>query len=117
MFGREGVKCHRRSDLQYIVLGTFDAEEERAALVREISAQSLISKDDPPIYMTYGMAPDAPVPGDPQRAQGWKVHHVAFGVKLTEQMDALGIEADLVHPGAKPKFASMAEFFKAKLLK
>jgi len=98
--------------------GTFDAntDEERTVIVREISAQLLISKDDPPIYMTYGMAPNAPVPSDPQRAQGWKVHHVAFGVKLEEQMDGLDIEADLVYPGAEPKHASMEEFFKAKLL-
>jgi acetyl esterase/lipase len=96
---------------------TFDSEQERAAIVREISAMALISKDDPPIYMTYGMAPDAPVPSDSERARGWKVHHVAFGVKLKEQMDALGIEADLAYPGVKPKYASMAEFFKTKLLK
>ncbi len=84
-------------------------------LLPQISALSLISADDPPIHMSYGMAPDDPVPDDARRAQGWKVHHVVFGVKLKEKMDALGIEADLKYPGASPVYGSVSEFFKAKL--
>jgi len=93
--------------------------KERAAFVekvRDISALSLISKDDPPIYMTYRMAPDAPVPAG-QGAQGWKVHHVAFGVALKKEMDALGIEADLVYPGTNNRYRNIPHFFKEKLLK
>ncbi|MFH1918782.1 MAG: hypothetical protein ABIP48_02700 [Planctomycetota bacterium] len=82
--------------------------------VAEVSALSLISADDPPIHMGYGMAPDAPVPTDPQRARGWKVHHVIFGLKLKEKMDALGIEADLRYPGASSTYRSAAHFFKVK---
>ena len=94
----------------------FDAEteEERAELVADLSALSLISADDPPIHMSYGMAPDAPVPTDAKKAQGWKVHHVTFGVKLKEKMDALGIEADLKYPGASSTYSSVAHFFKVK---
>jgi acetyl esterase/lipase len=97
----------------------FEAQtkEEMAKLVAEVSALALISADDPPIFMSYGMAPDAPVPTDPQRARGWKVHHVMFGVKLKEKMDELGVEADLKHPGASPKYESIPQFFKTKLLK
>ncbi|HUT89404.1 MAG TPA: alpha/beta hydrolase [Thermoguttaceae bacterium] len=91
------------------------SKEEMAKLVAEMSALSLISADDPPIFMTYGMAPDAPVPTDPARARGWKVHHVTFGVKLKEKMDALGIEADLKYPGASSKYESVPQFFRAKL--
>jgi len=96
----------------------FDAKTEAdlKRIVADVSALPLISADDPPIHMSYGMAPDAPVPSDPARAQGWKVHHVIFGVKLKEKMDALGIEADLNYPGAKPKYPSIPAFFKAKLL-
>ena len=96
----------------------FDSEtdEERRRIVEEISALSLLSADDPPLFMTYGMAPDAAVPTDPKRAQGWKVHHVIFGVKLRERMDELGIESDLKYPGASSKYASVAAFFKSKLL-
>ena len=100
-------------------LEAFEAksEEELRKLVAEVSALSLISADDPPIFMSYGMAPDAPVPSDPERARGWKVHHVTFGVKLKEKMDALGIEADLKYPGASSKYESVPQFFRAKLVK
>jgi acetyl esterase len=84
---------------------------ERAAAV---SALSLISKDDPPIFMSYAMAPGDPVP-DGARAQGWKVHHVNFGLALKERMDAFGLEAHLRYPGARPRYASEAEFFIHKL--
>jgi acetyl esterase len=90
-------------------------EAELEKIVADVSALALISADDPPIHMSYGMAPDAPVPTDPERARGWKVHHVMFGVKLKEKMDALGIEADLKYPGASTTYGSLAEFFKAKL--
>lgn len=89
----------------------FDADtpEETAKIVNEISALSLIGKDDPPIFMSYGMKPDDPVPtGD--KASGWKVHHVIFGIKLKEKMDALGVEADLQYPGARTKYGSRERF-------
>ena len=84
-------------------------------VIAEVSALDLISKDDPPIHMTYGMTPDAPVPANAQRAQGWKVHHVMFGVKLKEKMDKLGVEADLRYPGAKTTYQSIPQFFRKKL--
>ncbi len=89
--------------------------EELDKIVEDISALSLITADDPPIFMTYGMKPDAPVPDDPRRAQGWKVHHVIFGVKLKEKMDKLGIEADLKYPDAQTAYQSNAGFFIKKL--
>jgi acetyl esterase/lipase len=92
-------------------------EEELRKIVAEVSALSLISADDPPIHMSYGMSPDDPVPADPQRTRGWKVHHVMFGVKLKEKMDALGVEADLKYPGSRSTYTSVAHFFKVKLAK
>jgi len=65
--------------------------------------------------MSYGMRPDDPVPSDATRAQGWKVHHVVFGIKLKEKMDELGLEADLKYPGAKTTCRSDADFFIRKL--
>lgn len=91
-------------------------KEEYLAIAAELSALSLITADDPPIHMSYGMAPDAPIPSDPAKSNGWKVHHVIFGVKLKEKMDALGIEADLKYPGARTTYGSVPEFFRAKLL-
>ena len=88
--------------------------EGTGRIVAEISALSLISKDDPPIFMSYGMKPDDPVPTG-GNAQGWKVHHVIFGVKLKEKMDAIGVEADLQHPGATTKYDSRERFLIRKL--
>ena len=82
--------------------------------VREVSALANISADDPPIFMTYSMTPGDPVPeGD--GARGWQNHHVIFGVKLKEKMDQLGVEADLLYPGAPSKYQSSAQFFIEKL--
>ncbi|MHC4507587.1 MAG: hypothetical protein ACYTAO_01330 [Planctomycetota bacterium] len=90
-------------------------DQELRRIVKDISALSLVSSDDPPILMSYGMKPDDPIPSDPGRAQGWKVHHVMFGVKLKEKMDSLGVAADLKYPGAHTAYESVPAFFIAKL--
>ena len=74
-------------------------QKEIDELTRELSALSLISSDDPPIFMRYSQKPDDPIPEDPRIAGGWKIHHVIFGVKLKEKMDALGVESHLKYPG------------------
>ena len=86
-------------------------------VIKQISALLLITGDDPPIFMSYGMAPGDPVPDDPKRARGWKVHHVMFGIKLKEKMDGLGIEADLKYPDAQTTYRSNAHFFIERLAK
>lgn len=90
-------------------------DDELRELVKDISAMSLITADDPPIFMSYGMKPDAPIPSDIKKAQGWKVHHVIFGIKLKEKMDQLGVEANLKYPGAQTRYKSPASFFITKL--
>ncbi len=90
-------------------------DEDLRNILKDISALSVISADDPPIFMSYGMKPDDPVPADAARAQGWKVHHVMFGIKLKEKMDELGVEADLKYPGARTTYQSNADFFIRKL--
>jgi hypothetical protein len=90
---------------------------EYQQMVSEISALSLITKDDPPIFMSYIMQPDESVPPNAEQARRWKVHHVVFGIELKKRMDALGIEADLEYPGATTSNQSPAEFFIAKLIK
>ena len=92
-----------------------ETEEELRAIVEEGSALSQISEDDPPIYMQYGMAPDAPVPTDPKKVRGWKIHHVMFGVKLKERMDELKVEAHLKHPGVETDPPSQVDFIIEKL--
>ncbi|MBL7189309.1 MAG: alpha/beta hydrolase fold domain-containing protein [Phycisphaerae bacterium] len=94
--------------------GKITAEKLRTVL-KDISALSILTSDDPPIFMSYGMKPGDPVPADASRAQGWKVHHVMFGIKLKEKMDELGLEADLKYPGAETRYRSDADFFIRKL--
>jgi acetyl esterase/lipase len=104
-------------DVHHRDLGEYFGElsvEEHAAVVAEVSAIELLSRGDPPIFMTYGMAPSDPIPEGP-KAGGWKVHHVVFGEKLKEKMDGLGIENHLVYPGAKGEYGGFEEFFIAKL--
>jgi len=90
-------------------------DEELRRILKDISALSLITADDPPIFMSYGMKPDDPVPADSGKAQGWKVHHVMFGVKLKEKMDELGVEADLKYPTTRTTYGSNTDFFIKKL--
>ena len=91
-------------------------EEELRKLVAEVSALSLISADDPPIHMQYAQNPADPVPANPEKARGWKVHHVMFGVKLKEKMDELGVEANLRYPRAPAgRYESREDFFIRKL--
>jgi hypothetical protein len=98
-------------------LKAFDAKtvESYKKQIPDVSALFLISKDDPPIFMAYGMKPDDPAPANVLRAHNWSVHHVIFGIKLQEKTDELGVEADLKYPGAKTKYRSIADFFGKKL--
>lgn len=91
------------------------SDDQIRAVIKEISAFSLISRDDPSIYMTYAMAPGDSAPDDAKKAQNWMVHHVNFGVELKKLMDALDLEAHLKYPGAAAKYPSPAEFFLEKL--
>ncbi|MFB3829256.1 MAG: alpha/beta hydrolase [Bryobacteraceae bacterium] len=93
--------------------GSADPDKIRS-IVADISALSLISADDPPIYMTYNMRPDDPPPADPNRVEGWRVHHVNFGIALKKKMDALGVEVNLKYPGVKSIYESAPDFFLAK---
>jgi acetyl esterase/lipase len=96
------------------IFGT-KTEEEAVKKNARIAALSLISKDDPPIFMTYAMAPGDAIPTDEQKARGWKIHHVVHGVELKKLCDKLGVEAELKYPGAQTRYPSGTAFLKAKL--
>ena len=95
--------------------GASTLEEMNQTLSRH-SALSLISEDDPPIFMSYGMDPSAKPPSDRKRLRGWIIHHVDLGIALKEKADALKLEAHLKYPGAKLKYPSQVEFLVDKLL-
>ena len=80
------------------------------------SALNLVSEDDPPIFMSYGMAPSAKPPENKTRLRGWLIHHVNLGIALREKTDTLRLEAHLKYPGADLKYPTQIEFLIDKLL-
>ena len=68
---------------------------------REISAIYHVTKDDPPIFMTYGFPlKELPLPKDTPR--GELIHNPAFGLLLKEKLDEVGIENHFYPGGNKP---------------
>ena len=105
-------------DSEKIRMATWGAStlEEMNQTLSRHSALSLISEEDPPIFMSYGMDPSAKPPSDRKRLRGWIIHHVNLGIALKEKADALKLEAHLKYPGAKLKYPSQVEFLVDKLL-
>ena len=91
------------------------SDSELAEMIREGSIVNHITPDDPPVYMSYGMAPDSDIPADPKKANGWKIHHVNFGIHLQEALRKAGVEATLDYPGPKTRYESVVDFFIDKL--
>jgi hypothetical protein len=74
------------------------------------SPYALVTADDPPVYMYY-IAP----PGLGQNQKD-PTHTSNFGVKLQERCRAIGVECELVYPGApQVKHRTIEEFFIDKL--
>lgn len=88
---------------------------ELAEAIREVSIINHITPDDPPVYMTYRMAPDEPVPADAGKARGWSIHHVNFGTAMQQKLQLAGVEVTLDYPGPKTRYESVVEFFVDKL--
>lgn len=87
-------------------------------LYDEAAAITHLTKDDPPLYMTYG-EPDIVPP--PDSRPGQFIHHPNFGRQLKAKMDALGIENVFINAGGNPPTreprGGMLEFCKKHLLK
>jgi acetyl esterase/lipase len=60
----------------------------------EYSPYSLVSADDPPIYLAYDAPPAL------GRDQQSPAHTANFGVKLQEKCRSVGVDCELVYPGA-----------------
>lgn len=96
----------------FVYFGTRDPAEKKA-IVDEISIINHITPDDPPVYMLYRMPPDEPY--DDSKGRGWAVHHVRFGEAMQERLEAVGVEAVLVYPGAEVDYDSATDFLIRKL--
>ena len=68
-----------------------DAGPEKIELFQEISAINHLTKDDVPVLLIYSRTMDAPI-----TSQSIGIHHPKFGQLLKQQMDALGIECEIV---------------------
>ncbi|MEM1296907.1 MAG: family 16 glycoside hydrolase [Verrucomicrobiota bacterium] len=78
--------------------------------IAEYSPYALVSKDDPPIFMTYSRPPAL---GEEQKDP---THTANFGVKLQEHCLVTGVECELVYPGAsKSSYVTTTDFLIAKL--
>ena len=72
------------------------AERERILpWIKEYSPIEQASADDPPIFLSYGGAPEPA--GQPQLNS---VHGAAFGIHLKERLNELGVECHIAYPVA-----------------
>ena len=62
--------------------------------IAEYSPYSLVSADDPPVYLLYRNAPAL------GKNQNDPTHTANFGVKLQERCKELGVACEFVYPGA-----------------
>jgi acetyl esterase/lipase len=89
--------------------------EQHKPLYVEFSPYNHVSKDDPPLFMSYG--------GDmtlPSKNSGHGIHHPVYGVKMKEKADRVGMQCHLlVGNGEVSKsaaFKTANEFIEAILL-
>jgi acetyl esterase/lipase len=85
--------------------------EEVLPWIKEYSPIEHASADDPPIYLIYGAAPAL---GEPQKDP---THTANYGVKLQEKLKSLGVECELVYPGAPDVTHKSIEAFLIEKLK
>lgn len=62
--------------------------------IKEFSPYHNVSKDDPPVYLTYNKPPAI------GKAQGDPTHTANFGLMLQKHCEANGVEAELAYPDA-----------------
>tara|TARA_R110002096_G_scaffold26518_10_gene81781 strand:- start:3105 stop:4037 length:933 start_codon:yes stop_codon:yes gene_type:complete len=74
--------------------GALKNYETHKALYQEFSAYNHVSKDDPPLFMTYGR--DMTLPS---KSAGHGIHHPVYGVKMKEKADRVGMECHLLIGG------------------
>jgi acetyl esterase/lipase len=79
--------------------------------IAEYSPFALVSKDDPPVYLYYGTAPNI---GQPEKDP---THTANFGLKLKEHCDANSVDCQFYYPGSKDKVPSNTTDFLIKTLK
>ena len=79
----------------------------------EFSPYNHVTRDDPPLLMTYGSNMRLP-----SQNAGHGIHHPVYGVKMKEKSDRVGQECHLIIRGvsSSSKYRNANEFLFAKLL-
>ncbi len=93
-------------------LRSFLADRENVKdWIAEYSPYSLLSEEDPPVYLYYADTPEKGIePKDP-------THSANYGALLVEKLEAFGVDYEFVHGGVDdPKFTSASAFLIHQLL-
>jgi len=86
------------------------AREQVLPWIKEYSPIEHVTAGDPPVYLIYSSAPAL---GQPQKDP---THTANYGVKLQEKCKSVGVECELVYPGASNvKHKAATDFLIAKL--
>jgi hypothetical protein len=93
--------------------GALKNYDKHKGLYVEFSPYNHLSKDDPPLLMTY--ANNMKLPSE---SAGHGIHHPVYGVKMKEKADKLGVECHLLIPGVSEskQYKTASDFLMDKLL-
>lgn len=113
-FGIPDLKNHEALYPFYGIQDESDWDSPRVKrLMTDAAAITHLTRDDVPVYMTYGRGN---VQVEKDTAQGVWVHHVLLGLKLQEAMENLGLECNIQSPDhPETKYGSLEAFLIAKL--
>lgn len=90
--------------------GWLEQREKFLPGIQKYSPIEHVTADDPPIYLSYREAPGL------GQAQKDPTHTANFGVKLQEKLKTVGVECELVYPGAhEVKHPKLRDFLISKL--
>ncbi|MAS94705.1 MAG: lipase [Verrucomicrobiales bacterium] len=93
--------------------GALENYEKHKDLYHEFSAYNHVTKDDPPLLMTYGADMSLP-----SKDAGHGIHHPVYGVKMKEKADSVGMPCYLLISGQpkEGKYKDMPSFIEDILL-
>jgi acetyl esterase/lipase len=98
---------HRSFSLMFGVPADDPFDDPKLAAVAEACAPiEHVTKDDPPVYFSYG----APDELNEKTSLGAVVHHPRHGQIFKKKMDSLGVECHVVYPGSQKAKLSSENF-------
>ncbi len=105
-FGFAADRERKKSQFEVFLEG----REKVLPWIKEYSPYELVSSDDPPVYLYY---PTPPAMGQNEKDP---THSANFGVGLAERCKSVGVDCQLVYPGAPDvKYPNIPQYLIAKL--